>query len=648
MRLKNIFFVLLAMTLSFSAYAGKVYTIYPIPQKQTAIDGTSSFTSQVNIIADPGIDQVTIERAIQILTEHGLKATVREKPTRNTSTLYLGIASSQGPSNRFAKGIASDWTVLSKEGKYDRHILTLTSGNRGIANVMILGEHTDATFYGLASLEQILDNGTQKLQNVRIDDYADIQYRGIIEGFYGVPYSEEVKKDLFRFMARYKMNSYMYGAKSDPYHSHKWGEPYPEEITPEQKEIGYLTQEMLSNIVEVSHQCKVNFIWAIHPGQAFTDVHNNEVIDQIMEKFELMYDLGVRQFGLFVDDVGVPTDEPTLKLNAERLKEVQTLVEEKWNRTYNSPADTVKPVNFVPQLYAYSWEPAETRELFYGALSETPEHTVVYITGANIWSVPNSHDLSVIKQDLGRNVAWWWNYPCNDNDMTKLFVRDTYTNFKDEKWIADDATLPGNLSGASALISNPMQQGEASKIALFGVADYAWNHGGFDNISNYNAAVEAVVGVDRAEAFAYLSQYLTYFDSEPLASMTEQYKKDGDSKALKAEMRKILDSCNILEDMRLSQSESDSLFYADIRPWINKLSDMAFLTTLILDEIDQPAADEVIRAKLKQTALKLEDNPLYHFSVLTGMGEDIKLEDKTAEPAATVLKPFIDYLATKL
>jgi hyaluronoglucosaminidase len=121
---------------------------------------------------------------------------------------------------------------------------------------------------------------------VTITDFADVQNRGIIEGYYGVPYSALVTKDLFRFMACYKMNTYMYGAKSDPYHSQLWSEPYPTHITPEQERIGYLTQDMMRYITNVAHQCKVNFIWAIHPGSAFTNSSNTTVVSKIMTKFQ--------------------------------------------------------------------------------------------------------------------------------------------------------------------------------------------------------------------------------------------------------------------------------------------------------------------------------------------------------------------------
>lgn len=113
-----------------------------------------------------------------------------------------------------------------------------------------------------------------------IDDYADQRQRGIVEGYYGYPYSVAVKKDLMRYMMRLKMNTYLYGAKSDPYHSSNWKEAYPASITEEQERGGWLSQDMVRKLAEESQQTKVNFIWAIHPGNNF--VGSGTVVSDIM------------------------------------------------------------------------------------------------------------------------------------------------------------------------------------------------------------------------------------------------------------------------------------------------------------------------------------------------------------------------------
>lgn len=644
-------FILLLASMA-NIYAQNAYTIYPVPHAQKALGGNTSFTEQVTIVAEPAIDQVTINRALQILSDKGLKATVSAKANAKTSNVYLGVDGSKGVANAYANKLRINRKALSVAGKFDRHVLVMSGSKK--ADVLIIGENTDATFCGLASLEQMLDCGTTNLPCVSIEDYADVQYRGVIEGYYGVPYSAEVTKDIFRFMARYKMNAYMYGAKSDPYHSQKWADAYPDSITPKEKAIGCLSSHMMRDIVSVSHENKVNFIWAIHPGSAFTNPDDKTVIDRIMQKFQIMYNLGVRQFGCFVDDIGVPTDDATLSLNAERLADLQTAVENKWNKNFTTPADTVKPINFVPQLYAYSWVKPEVRAKFFGSLGKTHPQVIIYITGKNIWSVPNSEDLDVVSAELGRGLAWWWNYPCNDNDMSKLFVRDTYGNFADEKWINSKATLPAELRGASALISNPMQQGEASKIALFGVGNYSWNNATFNNEEDYHAAVKAVVGKAKAADFEYLSQFLRYYDNEPMASLVEAYKRDGNGTPIKAEMIKLLQACQSIQDMAKSGRECDSLFVADIQPWLNRLGDMATVTLQLLNQIDaknagkQTETDKLLAIQLKKTVADFDHYGNHQFSVLNGLGNDIELSTITSEPSGKTLRPFLNYLAGKL
>ena len=276
---KRILIIIVAVSVALTAMATEPYIIFPVPHEQYVNELIVSFSASVNLVVENGIDEATINRAVQILTEHGLTVKHSNALVKGETNVVLGIF---GGHNKNSLGLRPDLEFFTNKlsNKYDRHILSLGSGD-GVAQVTIVGEHTDAVFCGLASLEQMLDQGTTNLPCVTICDYADVKSRGIIEGYYGVPYSAEVTKDLFRFMARYKMNTYMYGAKSDPYHSRYWGEPYPTTITPEQQRTGYLTQDMMSDITRVAHETKVNFIWAIHPGKAFANAEDPQVLDKI-------------------------------------------------------------------------------------------------------------------------------------------------------------------------------------------------------------------------------------------------------------------------------------------------------------------------------------------------------------------------------
>ncbi len=626
--------LLFAMCCSLLATANEPYTIYPVPHEQVMNNADkATFTREVNIIAEHGIDNVTFERAVQVLTEHGLTAQKSNKFEQNQTNVLLGINGSGGLTDRRFTLMGINRDVFSKN-KFDRHILSLTAAS-GIAQILILGENTDAVFCGLASLEQMLDQGTTNLPCVTIYDYADVKNRGIIEGYYGVPYSAEVTKDLFRFMARYKMNTYMYGAKSDPYHSRYWGYPYPTVVTPDQQRIGYLTQDMMRDITKVAHETKVNFIWAIHPGKAFANAEDPQVLDKIMSKFEGMHQLGVRQFGVFVDDVGVPSDPAIMRLCADNLTALQQRIDDKWNKK-GVAADTVKPLHYVPQLYAHGWVSQDRAREFYESLSSTPSKINIYITGRDVWSVPNNSDLTLVSSWLGRDLSWWWNYPCNDQDPTKLFVMDTYSNFRDETHINNLASIEKKLISVNTIIINPMQQGELSKIALFSVADYTWNSSAFNSRWSWEAAIPAVVGKERAEAFKKLAPYLRYYDNDALGYTIDNYYKSVKSgkanhKSLLNELREVNEACQVIKAMKNSSNESDRLLYNDVRPWLLKLETMAAEAIAHFESNDETLVD-------------YDNNPDFQFETLNGMGEDISLKVLTAEPANKLLMPLLEWL----
>lgn len=646
MKKKNLLLGLCALLFPLGGMAQ--YTIYPVPQQQEAGSGTARFTESVTVVCGEGIDSYTRDRAEQILKEHGLTAAFADAPSASSANLFLGINGSADATDAQATALGLDRSVLTKEGKYDRHILSLTADAEGRASVVILGEHTDAAFYGLASLEQILDTGTENLACVTINDYADQKSRGIVEGYYGYPYSVSVKKDLMRFMMRHKMNTYLYGAKSDPYHSEKWKDAYPKSLTAEQEKNGWMSQDMISEVSEVSHQTKVNFIWAIHPGNDF--VYSNTVVNDIMGKYEKMYSLGVRHFAVFVDDVGVPSSEADLKANADHLTALQHAIEEKWNVNPASPADTVRPLHFVPQIYCTSFASStEQYNSFFRALSSTPSNITIYTTGGGVWSVPNSNDLAAPREPLGRSVAWWWNYPCNDNADSQVFPMDTYSNFYDMPAVWAQATLPSSLNNGLGVVSNPMQQGEVSKTPLFSVANYAWNNDGFDNMSSWEASFKAVLpGNEQAQvAYRFLAPYLRYNNLDDLSSLVSSYKKTKDAAALIARMEEIETQCNVLVSLKDSPVEGEALLYKDLSPWLLKLRAMASVTRSLLNVAATEGQDDSrwtsYLAELKHIN-ELSTAEEFKAYALEGMGSGISTSVRIAQTSETVLLPFVSYL----
>ena len=169
--------------------------------------------------------------------------------------------------------------------------------------VVIAGNDEKGLFYGVQTLLGMMQNG--KLELCTITDWPDVPFRGTVEGFYGTPWSHEARKSQLEFYGRNKMNVYIYGPKDDPWHRDKWREPYPE-----------VEANRIGELVDVAKKNGVNFYWAIHPG---VDIKwNDEDRDKLMAKLEVMYQLGVRSFAVFFDDIwgeGAQADKQAALLN---------------------------------------------------------------------------------------------------------------------------------------------------------------------------------------------------------------------------------------------------------------------------------------------------------------------------------------------
>ena len=622
----------------------RVYDIYPQPQQEQSGQGVVSFTPSVTVVCDATVDAATRERAKQVLQEAKLEVVFADAPRQGHSTLYLGVSGSNGVTDRYAQSLQLKRDVLQRKGKYDRHIVYLHNQG-GQAEVVILGEHSDATFYGLASLEQILERGTQQLPAVTLFDYADQQSRGLVEGYYGYPYSLSVKKSLMRFMMRLKMNTYMYGAKSDLYHSAKWEEPYPKTLTKTDIEYGRMSQDMVKDLSKTSQATKVNFIWAIHPGNDFVGQPN--VVTRIMKKFSSMYDLGVRQFAIFVDDVDVPTSEADCKTNAEHLTAVQKAIDAKWNKAGSAPEARVRPLHFVPQVYTLSWVGEADRKRFFKALSAVPSDITIYTTGWGVWTVPNSRDLATMHTELGRPVAWWWNYPCNDNADEQIYTSDMYTNFMEMRAVDNNARLQKELKNGLGVVSNPMQQGMVSRIALFSVADYAWNNAKFDNMTSWKKAFKYAFPENTAlrEAYQALSPYLRWNDHEDMAKAVEQY-KNGNRAAFEKLLTHLQQNIEVVAQCKTSANEDEQLLYKEIEPWVLKLQTMVTAAQQFVEVQKQSSVNDGWASFVQgaKNYASLETDKRFDAAALEGLGHDVNVSHRQANCSHKSFFPFLGVL----
>ena len=342
----------------------------------------------------------------------------------------------------------------------------LTIDGKGIS---ILGYDERGAFYGLQTLRQIVaqaENGL--LPCVRVNDWPDLPSRGVVEGFYGAPWSHQARLSLIDFYGRYKMNTYIYGPKDDPYHSSPdWRKPYPEDEAADIKEL-----------VEACRANYVDFVWAIHPGQ---DIKwNEEDYAALVAKFEDMYALGVRAFAIFFDDISGDGANP--------YRQVELL--NRLGEEFVKVKGDVAPLIICPTDYNRSWaNPTERGSLaVYGR--ELDPSVRVFWTGDYVCSDLTPATLEWVGSRIQRPALYWWNFPVTDYCRHIVMQGPVYG--------LDQTLTAENLCG---FVSNPMEHAEASKLALYGVADYTWNIEDYDPLANWERGLGVLAGEDAGEAY---------------------------------------------------------------------------------------------------------------------------------------------------
>lgn len=322
--------------------------------------------------------------------------------------------------------------------------------------IAAVGNDERGTYYAVQTLAQLMKGDS--LQQAEIRDYPVIRFRGVVEGFYGTPWSHEARLRQLKFYGENKMNTYIYGPKDDPYHrSPGWRLPYPpEEAT------------QLQELVRVAKENEVDFVWAIHPGQ---DIRWDEQDrGQLLNKFEKMYELGVRAFAVFFDDI---SGEGT---NAIKQAELLNYI----NEQFVQAKKDVKPLVMCPTEYNKSW--ADPAKGYLTTLGEKLHPSIqIMWTGDRVVADITGKSVAWIAERIKRAPYIWWNFPVSDYVRDHLLLGAVYGN---------ETATADRMAG---FVSNPMEHAEASKIAIYGVAAYTWNPLKYDSDRVWREAMKAIL-----------------------------------------------------------------------------------------------------------------------------------------------------------
>ncbi|XP_054840197.1 protein O-GlcNAcase isoform X2 [Eublepharis macularius] len=114
---------------------------------------------------------------------------------------------------------------------------------------------------------------------------------GVVEGFYGRPWVMEQRKELFRRLQKWGLNTYLYAPKDDYKHRMFWREMYSVEEA-----------EQLMTLIAAAQEYEIEFIYAISPGLDIT-FSNPKEVSTLKRKLDQVSQFGCRSFALLFDDI---------------------------------------------------------------------------------------------------------------------------------------------------------------------------------------------------------------------------------------------------------------------------------------------------------------------------------------------------------
>jgi hyaluronoglucosaminidase len=452
-----------------------VPAVVPTPQEVTPRGGSIEVPDVVRVAAGDEVDDATLDTIDDALRAAGVE-TVRHVDPGDRLTGPLTVTVGQPAVTAEVADRLADLQVAGPDGLPAEGYVLATGRHDSVGQVVLAGVDSDGTYYAAKTLAQLFvpHEDTHRLPAVKIRDWPAMTLRGTIEGFYGTPWSHEQRLRQMDFYGDMKMNVYAYAPKDDPYHRDRWADPYP---PADLERIGELVDRGLAN--------HVDFIFAISPGLSIcysSDAH----IDALVAKFDAVYDLGVRQFNVALDDINYTDwhcaeDPARFGTGAAGAGAAQSYLLNEVVERFAERRPDVQRIQMVPTEY---YNVAESP--YKKALREQMDPSVIVEwTGVGVVPAAITTDQAAAASAVfGHDIFVWDNYPVNDYAAGQLLLGP---------FNGREAGLSGELYGLHA---NPMNQAEASTIPLVTVADFVWNDAAYDSQRSLAAALDYVAGGD--------------------------------------------------------------------------------------------------------------------------------------------------------
>ncbi len=454
----------------------------------------------------------------------------------------------------------------------EKYILDISESE---INILCSGEKS--AFYALCDIK---NHG-----NGRFVCSPLFRVRGYIEGFYGIPWTQEKRISVMKLMAKNKMNTVFYAPKDDDFHRDRWREKYPP-----------AELDKLAKLVECAKECYMDFHWCVAPGLSMKYSDENE-FTLLVEKTKQLFSIGIRNFGLLLDDI---SEELAFEEDKAKYSETVNAHIDLIEKFYAALKQIDSKINLTvcPTLYHGSGT-----EYYISKLGReiSPEINIFW-TGRDICSRELT-SLEALKFIEGTNhkPLYWDNYPVNDCAMFNEMHLSPIINRDSDLW-----------KYSAGIISNCMEYAECSKIPLITFADYLWDSENYDYDKSWKNAIGQVIGKENVEAF------MPFADHMRTSCLKDENSKEffGVIVKIETELRngnkeKVFELLYSLSDRMNNCREllkKDIPLFEELSKWIEKFNLACDIINRII-MLGNGLNDELI-AELYSLAEEYESNPV--------------------------------------
>jgi hyaluronoglucosaminidase len=301
---------------------------------------------------------------------------------------------------------------------------------------------------------------------------SPFRIRGVIEGFYGRPWTHDQRLRLIDFLAARGMNTFVYAPKDDPLVRRDWRRAY------DGPALGQLTE-----MVERCRAVGMQLVWCISPGLSIR-YSDPDDLARLVQKLRSVSALGVRRLGLLLDDIPPDLQHPEDRDAFPDLVHAQVAL---IGRVLSSMPAGVGLI-VCPTLY---W--GTGAEPYLAALGGSLDPRIDLLwTGRAVCSPTlDLVDACTFTRTANRPPTYWDNYPVNDVGMSYELHIGPYRGRDPFLW-----------RSATGIVANGMELFEASLIPIATIADYLRDPVGYDPERSWQQAMRDVVGEADLEPFA--------------------------------------------------------------------------------------------------------------------------------------------------